>query len=214
MGSNCPFGHLKHKLWPKERSGVKLAIWFPTTKSQESTRFPCVQVTYDIPLKSSQRGLQLCFRPHHDRRSTQEVMRPQSHRSPGYWNFGTSLGSPGTKSHLDVAPVERRRVYYKGEGGGFPQVRAVVSLMCPGCPWLVLTPKVFQLCINHLVLVLCRFVWVNKACHLFLIPFRSSNTPLYPSIVLRAKERASILCPFVVFNLGLTFEFCKELGVF
>jgi hypothetical protein len=30
------------------------------------------------------------------------------------------LGSPGTKSHLDVAPMERRRVYYKGEGGGFP----------------------------------------------------------------------------------------------
>ncbi len=24
MGSNDPFGHLKHKLWPKEGSGVKL----------------------------------------------------------------------------------------------------------------------------------------------------------------------------------------------
>ncbi len=32
------------------------------------------------------------------------------------------LGSPGTKSHLDVAPMESCRVYYKGEGGGFPQV--------------------------------------------------------------------------------------------
>ncbi len=31
------------------------------------------------------------------------------------------LGSLGTKSHLDVAPVERCRVYYKGEGGGFPK---------------------------------------------------------------------------------------------
>jgi len=35
---------------------------------------------------------------------------------------GLPLGSPGTKSHLDVGPVERCRVYYKGEGGGFPQV--------------------------------------------------------------------------------------------
>jgi hypothetical protein len=26
MGSHCPFGHLKHKLWPKEWSGIKLAI--------------------------------------------------------------------------------------------------------------------------------------------------------------------------------------------
>jgi hypothetical protein len=75
---------------------------------------------------------------------------------------GLPLGSPRTKSHLDVAPVERRRVYYKGEGGGFPQVRAVVSLVCPSCPWLILAPKVLQLCTNHLVLVLCRSAWVNK----------------------------------------------------
>jgi hypothetical protein len=54
--------------------------------------------------------------------------------------------------------VERRRVYYKGEGSGFPQVQAVVSFVCLGCPWLILTPKVFQLCTNHFVLVLCRFV--------------------------------------------------------
>jgi len=26
MGSHDPFGHLKHNLWPKERSGVKLVI--------------------------------------------------------------------------------------------------------------------------------------------------------------------------------------------
>jgi hypothetical protein len=30
------------------------------------------------------------------------------------------LGSPGTKSHLDVAPVKSYRIYYMGEGGGFP----------------------------------------------------------------------------------------------
>jgi hypothetical protein len=44
----------------------------------------------------------------------------------------------GLHCHLDVGPVERSRVYYKGEGGGFPQVRAVVSLVCPvllvACP--------------------------------------------------------------------------------
>ncbi len=75
---------------------------------------------------------------------------------------GLPLGSPGTKSHLDVTPMEGHRVHYKGEGGGFPQVRAVVSLVCPSCLWLVLAPKVLQLCINHFVLVLCRSVWVNK----------------------------------------------------
>jgi hypothetical protein len=56
---------------------------------------------------------------------------------------GLSLGSPRTKNHLDLALVERHRIYYKGEGGGFPRVRAVVSLVCSSYPWLVLTQKVF-----------------------------------------------------------------------
>jgi len=42
---------------------------------------------------------------------------------------GLPLGSPRTKNHLDVGLVERHRVYYKGEGGDFPHVRAVVSLV-------------------------------------------------------------------------------------
>ncbi len=45
--------------------------------------------------------------------------------------LGLPLESLGTKCHLDVGLVERHIVYYKGEGGGFPQVRAVVSLVNP-----------------------------------------------------------------------------------
>jgi hypothetical protein len=69
---------------------------------------------------------------------------------------GLPLGGPGTKCHLDVGLVERHKVYYKGEGGGCPQVWAVVSLVSLNCLWLVLAPKVLQLCTNHFVLVLCR----------------------------------------------------------
>jgi hypothetical protein len=64
----------------------------------------------------------------------------------------------GEKSHLDVGPVARHSVYYKGEGGGFPQVRAMVSLVCPCYSWLVLAPRVLQLCTNHFVWVVCRLV--------------------------------------------------------
>jgi hypothetical protein len=64
MGLHDPFEKLKHKLWPKEGSGVKLPIWFPTTKSQELLWFPCVQVACNIPLESSWQGLKLFFRPH------------------------------------------------------------------------------------------------------------------------------------------------------
>jgi hypothetical protein len=39
-----------------------------------------------------------------------------------------------TKCHLDVGLMERHRVYYKGEGGSFPQIQAVVSLVSPSLP--------------------------------------------------------------------------------
>jgi hypothetical protein len=94
---------------------------------------------------------------------------------------GLPFESLGTKSHLDVGTVERCRVYYRGEGGGFPRVWVVVSLVCPCCSWLVLAPKVLQLRINHLVWVLCRPMWVSEACQLFLVPSESSSMPLYPS---------------------------------
>jgi hypothetical protein len=64
---------------------------------------------------------------------------------------GLQLGSPGKNSHLDATSAASCRVYYKGEGGGFPQVRAVVSLMCPCCPWLVLAPR----CSNYALTTLC-----------------------------------------------------------
>jgi hypothetical protein len=41
---------------------------------------------------------------------------------------------PGIKSHLDVGNVERRKKHYMGEGGGFPRVRAMVSLVSPESP--------------------------------------------------------------------------------
>ncbi len=43
--------------------------------------------------------------------------------------LGLSFGSLGTKNHLDVAFVKSCKVYYKGGGGGFPQVQVVVSLV-------------------------------------------------------------------------------------
>jgi len=36
--------------------------------------------------------------------------------------LGFQLESPETKLHLGVNPMARHREYYKGEGGGFPQV--------------------------------------------------------------------------------------------
>jgi hypothetical protein len=129
MGSHDPLGYLKHKLWPKERSGVKLPIWFPTTKNQESPWFTCVQVEFHIFLESSQQGLQLCFRPHLNWRSTKKNYGlPKSQESPISGISGPPTWEFGTKWHLGVGPMARHKKYFKGEGGGFPQVHVVVSL--------------------------------------------------------------------------------------
>jgi hypothetical protein len=62
---------------------------------------------------------------------------------------GLLFGNPRTKSHLDVGAAGRHREYYMGEGGGFPRIRAVVSLVnlelpvaclsIKGAPEIVLT---------------------------------------------------------------------------
>ncbi len=89
-------GYVKHKLWPKEGLGVKLPIWFPTTKNPESPWITCVQVACHISLESSRRRLQLFFILHLNRRSTQKIMGLQSCKSPNFKNFRTpNLGVLG-----------------------------------------------------------------------------------------------------------------------
>jgi hypothetical protein len=62
--------------------------------------------------------------------------------------LGFPLGSLGTKNHLDVALVERCKVYYKREGGGFPQVQVVMSLVSPRL--LVVSPSIKSVPTMHL----------------------------------------------------------------
>ncbi len=89
IGSHEPFKYLQYKLWQKERLGVKLAIWFPTTKSQESTLPWCVQGECNTLLESFQRELRICFRPFLNRRSEQRIIVPQSCKSRNHGNFKT-----------------------------------------------------------------------------------------------------------------------------
>jgi hypothetical protein len=58
---------------------------------------------------------------------------------------GLPLLSLETKCHLDVAPVERCREYCKGEGGGSPQVRVVMSFVSPRLPMVRFSMKSVQI---------------------------------------------------------------------
>jgi len=131
MASHWPFRHLQPKLWAKERPGVTLAVWLPTTKSRELTSSRRRLEECEMVLESSRWELQLWFRTCPDPSSGRGAMVVQSSGSPAGTLLGLHFGSPNKMCHSDVASVTSRRKYYKGEGGGFLQVWAMVSLVCP-----------------------------------------------------------------------------------
>ncbi len=139
MSSHESFGSFHHKLWQKERLRVKLAInsrppkvgkrldpqvykWSATCHWKafdESYKF----ASNLIPIGGL--GKELWIR---------KVVGVQTGTVSGL-----PLGSPGIKNHSDVGVAERRKKYYMGEGGGFPRIRAVVSLHTKGAPESELT---------------------------------------------------------------------------
>jgi len=125
---------------------------------------------------------------------------------------GLPFGGPKTKCHLDVGLVERHRVYYKGEGGGFPQVRAMMSLADPNCPWLVLTPKVPQLYTNHICV---GFLQVRvSSWSLSILPSPIPEFQHGP-LPLQSAANQGVCFNFLLFwcfQFGLAFESLKELG--
>jgi hypothetical protein len=58
------------------------------------------------------------------------------------WISELQLGSLEKKNHLGVGAVERRRVYYMGDGGGIPRVQAVVCLVVQSARGLSQHPRV------------------------------------------------------------------------
>jgi hypothetical protein len=157
MGSHCSFGHLKHKLWPKEGS-AKWQFDSQSLKVENRPNFCACRCRATYRWKALDKGYNFASYLMSIRGLHAKLWCPKVARVPTLTILGLPLGNPGTKSHLDVGPVERCKVYYKREGGGLPQVRAVMNLVCLCCPWLVPAPKVLQLCTNHLMLVLCRSV--------------------------------------------------------
>jgi len=130
-------------------------------------------VVCDILLESSQWGLRHCFRPHLNRRSTCKIMGPQSRKSPNCGNFGT-------KWHLGFGPMARHRVYYKGEGGDFPQVRVVVNLVSSCLPVARPCTKVLQLCTNQLIVWFVQVCVSNWCLSLFLVPILELQQAFLP----------------------------------
>jgi hypothetical protein len=120
MGSHDSFGHLKHKLLPKERWGVKWAIWLLTTKSQKLTRFLACRWCATYCWKALDEGYNFALDFISIWGLHTKLWAPKVMGISTLAILGLSFGSPETKCYLDVSFVKRHRVYYKREGGGFP----------------------------------------------------------------------------------------------
>jgi hypothetical protein len=134
MASHEPFGHLQPKLWAKERPGVKLVVWLPTTKSRESTQSRQALGECDKALESSWGELPDWFRPRPDRRSGREVMMAQSPGSLNRDSFETPLWESRDKEPLGCGRGGATQRILYGEGGGFPRARAVMNQVSPRSP--------------------------------------------------------------------------------
>jgi hypothetical protein len=202
MGFHDPFGYLKHKLWPKEGSGIKLSIWFSTIKSWESPQFICMKAMCHISLKSSQRGLQLCFRHHFNQRFTKENMGFQSCRSPNFgtptWEFQDkmtfgcwSCGHAqrrlwGGRWWLPLSPAHGE--YYES----YEYVFARGSSMHQKCSNYALTNLLFGL---------CNSVWVIDLLVTFSNPYPKAPARPFTPELLQARECTPTCHSSVVFTL-------------
>jgi hypothetical protein len=125
----------------KRRVGNQIGIWLPTTKSRELIDCSVFRCRATYHWKDLDKGYNFALDLISIKGLHAKLWRPKVAEIQTLAISGLPLENPVTKSHLDVGPVGSHRVYYKGEGGGFPQVWAVMSLVCPTYSWLILAPK-------------------------------------------------------------------------
>jgi hypothetical protein len=211
MGSHDSFGHSVHKLWPKERPEVKLAVWLPTTKSWESTQFLACRWHATYHWKALDEGYNFALNLILIGGLHTKLWCPKVAKVLILGISGLQFGSPGTKCHLDVGLVERHKIYYKGEGVASPESRPWWILWVRVRPWLVLAPKVLKLCINQLVVWFVQVRVSNWCLSFFLVPIPElQHAPLPQSVASQGVCPNSLL--FHCFHLKLTFESIKEVG--
>jgi len=136
-----PFGHLQPKLWAKEGPGVKLVVWLPTIKSQESTSFRCPILECNTALESSWGELQLWFGPCCDRTLQSGDMNSPSSKILTRDSFGTPTWESREKEPFGCSlGGEVQSILYGGRWW-LPLSPGCGDSCVSKCPWLVPTPK-------------------------------------------------------------------------
>ncbi len=128
--------------------------------------------------------------------------------------LGLPLRGPGTKWHLGASPVVKHKEYYKGGGGGFPQVRVVVSLMRLMSSCLVMVrPCTKNYALTNLLFGLCKSMWIIELFDTFPSPHPRAPAPPSTPKALRTKERSQLLILLLFSNLDSQLSLSRSLRV-
>jgi hypothetical protein len=150
MGLHIPFEYLKHKLWPKERSRVKLAIWLSKKSGTAMIYLSVGGMPHIIGNSSTRVTILLQISPQSE--VYKKIWASKVMEVPILRIFGLPTLGSWDKMTFGCSPVINKKEYYKGEGGGFPQVWVVVNLMTSYvlviCLCTKSAPNILQLCIN------------------------------------------------------------------
>jgi hypothetical protein len=150
MGSHVPFGHFKHKLWPKKRLKINLTIWLSTTKSPESPWFPYVWHTIG---KLSMKATTLAKTSFQSEVYTQSYGPPKLWESE-LWEFRNShLGIPGQNDIWVPVPWPNIKYTIRGEVVASPKSKPWWILWIYVCPWFIYAPKCSSYALTNLLLV-------------------------------------------------------------
>jgi hypothetical protein len=136
-----PFGHLKHKLWPKARPGVNRQFDFQPLKIDIPPNLLACRWRATYHWNALDEGYNFSLNLILIEGMNETLWDPKVEGVLTLAISGLPFESLGTKCDLDVGFMHRHIIQYKGEGGGFPQVRAVVSFVSPSLPMARLNTK-------------------------------------------------------------------------
>ncbi len=118
-----------------------MVVWFPTTKSRESTSSQRMLKECNMVLERSRGALQLWFRPHSNQRSEPGNMSSQSPGTPTQDSFGIPPWESREKEPFGCSlGGELQRILYGGRWW-LPSSPGRGESSVYKCLWLVPTPK-------------------------------------------------------------------------
>jgi len=182
MGSHDPFGHFKHKLWPKERSGVKLTIWLPTIKSQDRPDSLCSGGVPHTIGNLLMKATTLLSTSSQSEGCTQSYGPPKSHESQ-LWELW-DLGVLKQNDIWVLVPWLGIKYTIRGKVVASSKFELWWILWIRVCPWLIRAPKCSNYELTNSLFGLCKSMWIIELIVNLLSPhFGAPTCPSTPEVL-------------------------------